>query len=641
MNGIATKVFMVGAVLSCFFLSGTLQAANIDVNNNGDVIADDGNCTLREAIIAANDNTASGATPGECAAGDDSDDTINIPEMIITLALGPADDYSILDVVPDSGDLDITEDVTVVGSGAGTTVIDGAGIDRVLETFNTVSISGVTIQNGTSPDNIIGIGGHGIANFGTLTLDEVIILDNAYDPLVGGDDNGGGIFNGGNLTVNDSTITGNQTDGNGGGIHNTIGASLVMTGSTVNGNHANDDGGGISNGSFSAATVLNSTLSGNTADGNGGGLRVAGFSEANLGNATVTNNTADNDTSGSGDGGGIYDGGDNAATTLKNTIVIGNNDPSSSPDCAGSITSGNYNILGSNEGCTFTSDTDDQVGDVQGAGPAIDPATVINANLADNGGPTLTHRLADSSLAIDAGDPAGCTDFQGSPVELTSDQRGFDRPSTAPSDTACDVGAYEVNDPDEDGIEDPFDNCPDEANPGQEDNDGDDIGDACDDDDDDDGLLDDEDNCPLVDNPAQEDSDGDGIGDACDDDSDGDGVLDDEDNCPETSNPDQADNDGDGDGDACDPDDDNDGAVDVADNCPNDANADQADNDSDGLGNACDSTPDGDSGVDLAGQASNGGCGCFLGAQAPLNYGSLIFLVALLGALGFRIRRKA
>ena len=76
------------ALLTLVGIHGATEAAAITASTD-DVVGDDGQCSLREAITAANADAASGAAPGECAA-DSGDDTIasSVAKAVRALGVG-------------------------------------------------------------------------------------------------------------------------------------------------------------------------------------------------------------------------------------------------------------------------------------------------------------------------------------------------------------------------------------------------------------------------------------------------------------------------------------------------------------------------------------------------------------------------
>lgn len=95
-------------------------------------------------------------------------------------------------------------------------------------------------------------------------------------------------------------------------------------------------------------------------------------------------------------------------------------------------------------------------------------------------------------------------------------QQGAENIGPLPNLRAAILAVAALADADGDGVADEADNCPTNANPGQEDLDLDGQGDVCDPDRDGDGVANEADNCAGVANAGQQDADGDGVGDACD-----------------------------------------------------------------------------------------------------------------------------
>ena len=345
-----------------------VHAAIIAVNTVGDEDDSDGDCSLREAIYAANNDVARDT----CIAGS-GDDVIDLTGVAGTITLGGTE-------------LAISNNLTITGPGADQLTISGSNASRVFNVAVNVVVvvSDVTIANGNST----GGNGGGILNGGTLTINRCTFASNRTTA------NGGGIGNYGTATVNSSTFYDNEAKLNGGGICNYNG-TLVVNNSTFSGNRASEGafdnygGGGICNmEEFEPAelTVNNSTITGNSARWGGGMSNFGGTVNA------------------------------------KNTIVADNTVHAwgAGPNCNSSSTITTSYNLESGTDCGFTG-----TGDLQSADADL-------GSLQDNGGPTWTHALSADSPAINAG---SCTDIAGNPV--TTDQRGVLRIGP------CDIGAYE------------------------------------------------------------------------------------------------------------------------------------------------------------------------------------------------------
>jgi hypothetical protein len=210
------------------------------------------------------------------------------------------------------------------------------------------------------------------------------------------------------LLLDACEISGNRTNGDGGGILARLEASATITNTTISSNRA-DRGGAIANYS-SVVSIVHSSIAGNRANV-GGGIFV----------------TED----------GVYFPGDGLVTLL-NTIVA---QQSQGADCA--INAGWLYSMGHNLDSDGTCNLDSN-GDIAFGFANLGP-------LADNGGPTLTHALLPGSDALDAGDPTACA---ADPVGGV-DQRGYPRPAGA----GCDIGAFEAGDYDGDGVIDGVDVC--------------------------------------------------------------------------------------------------------------------------------------------------------------------------------------
>ena len=448
-----SKIFTILFLGAILFLSAsiTAQAVTFTVtdpsdNNNG---VCDSNCTLREAIAAAN------AAP--------SDDVVEFNSSFNINGSIRLNGSEIL--IQNNGSL------TINGKGVDISEINAGFESRIFRNDGaTVTVNGVTLMWGKEVGANSGIGGAVLnsssgtlifnnsklwlnsANEGgaiynqasTLILNNTIVTDN--NSVSGG----GGIYNTGTLTLNNSTVAKNSTNqgggivnfgattnlvnstvnnntatGNGGGVFNN--GTLNLTASIISSNTSNENGGGVfSSDNQSAVNVINSTLSGNSSWISGGGIYNSNNSTVTTNSSTFSDNVSDSDNNGSGKGGGINNA-SGGAVNARNTIIGGNTDRSgNAPDFSGALFSNGYNLIENVLGIVISGTT---TGNILGQSPHLLP-------LGNYGGPTRTHALQANSPAIDAANPEN---------SAITDQRAVSRPQDGDLNNTSlpDIGAYE------------------------------------------------------------------------------------------------------------------------------------------------------------------------------------------------------
>jgi predicted outer membrane repeat protein len=395
-------------------LEGRQVLSTIVVTTFNDVVdAGDGLTSLREAITQANS-----------LAGEDR----------IELDAGT---YFLTRSAPNEsnnafGDLDVRDDLVIVGEGAGLTTIDASTLstrDRVIEVLASL-ISGLKLDLGVTatltgcnfvsnhaptggpPLNRPGSGG-AIASDANLTIDNCRFENNTASREAGA------IFITGSQTqtvIRNTTFAGNSANF-GGAIRALQG--LTIENSTFSGNVARGNGGSNGQGgaieNFRATvTLTNVTFSGNDSF-SGGALFASTSSTTRFNHCTVAFNTATY-------GGGLHTAG---AFSVENTILAGNTATTDGTNVRGAVTSLGYNLVQSTQGSSGW-----VASDLLGFDPLL-------GALSDNGGPTWTHALLNGSPAGDAANPNS---------SLTTDQRGFVRPRDVNGDVVfrSDIGAFEV-----------------------------------------------------------------------------------------------------------------------------------------------------------------------------------------------------
>jgi hypothetical protein len=284
----------------------------------------------------------------------------------------------------------------------------------IVHTGTLLTIADSTISHNSTNGNGGGLWSRG--SFGQTILTNTTITNNSAEGT------GGGIsFNDRQFKLLEVTVSGNTSGVDGGGIHawGDYRSTSTIENSTIDNNWTAGDGGGVS---LKYTSILNSTISGNSADGSGGGVFIYFGYQQELAHSTITDNRADANSDGVGRGGGVFSTG---YQEIDHAIVAGNHDNSGrARDLAGWIDS-KHSLIGFGE-------------------EFLEP-------LADNGGSTKTHALLPGSPAIEGGRIEIFSGVDGIPE---FDQRGVSFARIY--GYYIDIGAYEYQ-PTDGGLDGDFD----------------------------------------------------------------------------------------------------------------------------------------------------------------------------------------
>lgn len=251
------------AALAAGLLPGAGLATNpatssIVVTSTADTVAADGVCTLREALLNADNDSQFVPGAGECAAG--------YGTATITFAVsGPIQPLTYL----------LVGSPTVIDGGTAGMTLDGAAAGTLLVVGGAATLRHLRIQNSVGSDS------GAVVAYQALQVEDCVFANNSAAQY------GGALNASAPIVVLRSTFTGNHAVSGGAIVSPSAGASI--SDSTFSANTSTGDAGALVLGG--TTSVLRSSFTDNGAGGAGGAVLVVGGAST-IDSSTFTSNTS-------------------------------------------------------------------------------------------------------------------------------------------------------------------------------------------------------------------------------------------------------------------------------------------------------------------------------------------------------------